>query len=74
MRPTSGMALMRLESPAAFVLHSRPWRETSLLVEVFCAEHGRLGLVARGVMSAKRHVLRAALQPLQCIRTVPYAN
>lgn len=59
---------MRLESPAAFVLHSRPWRETSLLVEVFCAEHGRLGLVARGVMSAKRHVLRAALQPLQCIR------
>lgn len=59
---------MRLESPAAFVLHSRPWRETSLLLEVFCAEHGRLGLVARGVASSKRHVLRAALQPLQCIR------
>lgn len=59
---------MRLESSAAFVLHSRPWREISLLLEVFCAEHGRLGLVARGVASSKRHVLRAALQPLQCIR------
>lgn len=59
---------MQLASEAAFVLHARAWRETSLLVEVLCAEHGRLGLVARGVASARRHALRAALQPLQCIR------
>ncbi|PJK12536.1 DNA repair protein RecO [Lysobacteraceae bacterium NML120232] len=59
---------MHIQSEHAFVLHARPWRETSLLVEVFCAEHGRIGLLARGVSTGKRHLLRAALQPLQCIR------
>jgi DNA repair protein RecO (recombination protein O) len=59
---------MRLTAEPAFVLHARPWRETSLLVEVLSAEHGRVGIVARGVQGPKRHVLRAALQPLQWIR------
>lgn len=59
---------MRLTAEPAFVLHTRPWRETSLLVEVLSAQHGRLGIVARGVQGPKRHVLRAALQPLQSIR------
>jgi DNA repair protein RecO (recombination protein O) len=59
---------MRLTAEPAFVLHARPWRESSLLVEVLTAEHGRLGLVARGVHGPKRHLLRAALQPLQYIR------
>lgn len=59
---------MQIASDSAYVLHARAWRETSLLVEVLCAEHGRIGLVARGVATPKRHPLRAALQPLQCIR------
>ncbi|WP_024869599.1 DNA repair protein RecO [Pseudoxanthomonas suwonensis] len=59
---------MRLDGETGFVLHARPWRETSLLVEVLSAGHGRIGLVARGVQSPKRQVLRAALQPLQHIR------
>ncbi|PPJ42381.1 MULTISPECIES: DNA repair protein RecO [unclassified Pseudoxanthomonas] len=59
---------MRITGETAFVLHARPWRETSLLVEVLGNEHGRIGLVARGVQGPKKHVLRAALQPLQCIR------
>lgn len=59
---------MRLSAEPAFVLHARPWRESSLLVEVLSAEHGRLGLVARGVQGPKRHLLRSALQPLQYIR------
>lgn len=59
---------MRYLAEPAFVLHARAWRETSLLVEVLSAEHGRIGLVARGVQGPKRHVLRAALQPLQSIR------
>ena len=59
---------MRIDDAPAFVLHARPWRETSLLVEVLSRDHGRLGLVARGVQGPKRHVLRAALQPLQHIR------
>ena len=60
--------MLRIDDEPAFVLHVRPWRETSLLVEVLSANHGRLGLLARGVQGARRHVLRAALQPLQLIR------
>jgi DNA repair protein RecO (recombination protein O) len=59
---------MRYDAEPAYVLHTRPWRESSLLVEVLSAHHGRLGLLARGVQGPKRHVLRAALQPMQFIR------
>ena len=59
---------LRMENQSAYVLHARNWRETSLLVEVLSAEHGRIGLVARGVHGPKKQLLRAALQPLQHIR------
>jgi DNA repair protein RecO (recombination protein O) len=59
---------MRITGEPVFVLHTRPWRETSLLVEALSANHGRMGLLARGVQGPKRQVLRAALQPLQYIR------
>lgn len=59
---------MRYSAEPAYVLHARAWRETSLLLEVLSEQHGRIGLVARGVRGPKRHVLRAALQPLQHIR------
>ena len=59
---------MRVENQPAFVLHARAWRETSLLVELLTRDHGRIGVIARGVTGAKRHPLRAALQPLQSIR------
>ena len=58
-------ASSRLEQQPAFVLHARPWRETSVLVEVLGARDGRLGLVARGLASPRAQALRAALQPLQ---------
>lgn len=59
---------MRVLAQPAFVLHARPWRETSLIVELLTRDHGRVGVVARGVQGAKRHPLRAALQPLQLLR------
>ena len=59
---------MRYDAEPAYVLHARPWRETSLLLELLTEHHGRVGLVARGVQGPKKHVLRAALQPLQHIR------
>ncbi|MCL7713240.1 DNA repair protein RecO [Stenotrophomonas mori] len=59
---------MRIDDEPAYVLHARPWRETSLLVEVLTREHGRIGLLARGVQGGKKQALRAALQPLQWIR------
>ena len=59
---------MQYSGERAYVLHARPWRESSLLVEVLSERHGRLGLVARGVQGPRRHLLRAALQPLQHVR------
>jgi DNA repair protein RecO (recombination protein O) len=59
---------MRVEGQPAYVLHARPWRETSLIVELLSRDHGRIAVVARGVQGAKRHPLRAALQPLQHVR------
>ena len=59
---------MRIAAEPAFVLHARPWRETSLLVEVLSANHGRLGLLARGVHGPRQQPLRAALQPMQLVR------
>lgn len=59
---------MRLTGEPGFVLHARPWRETSLLVEVLSANHGRIGLLARGLRGSRSQPLRAALQPLQSIR------
>ncbi|MBU0455867.1 MAG: DNA repair protein RecO [Pseudomonadota bacterium] len=45
-----------------FVLHTRPYRETSLLIEVLSESFGRLGLLARGVRSAKSSK-KGMLQP-----------
>lgn len=37
----------------AYVLHPRPFRDTSLIVEAFTANHGRQALVARGARRPK---------------------
>lgn len=50
------------EQHAAFVLHTRPYRETSLLVDLFVAEVGKLSVVARGGRRPGSS-LRQALQP-----------
>ncbi len=53
---------MRVLLQPAFVLHRRPYRDTSLLLEVFSQDQGRLGLVARGA-AASRSRLKGLLQP-----------
>ena len=53
------------EPQPAYVLHARPYRETSLLLEFFTAGDGRIGALARGVRGPRGQPLRAALQPLQ---------
>lgn len=55
---------MRVEQQPAFVLHGRAYRETSMLLECFTRDHGRIGLVARGVRKEKSRLPRALLQPL----------
>lgn len=59
---------MRVLGEPAFVLHARPWRETSSIVELLTRGHGRVGIVARGLSTPKKQPLRAALQPLQFVR------
>lgn len=44
---------MRIELQPAFILHTRPYRDTSLLVDFFTPEYGRIGAVARGVRQGK---------------------
>ncbi|WP_221074300.1 DNA repair protein RecO [Agarivorans aestuarii] len=46
----------------AFVIHTRPYRETSLLVQLFTLEYGKVSAVARGAR-AKRSKWRGILQP-----------
>jgi DNA repair protein RecO (recombination protein O) len=43
----------RVSLEAAWILHHYPYRDSSLLLEVFTREHGRIGLVARGARSAR---------------------
>ncbi len=38
----------RAHDEPAFVLHAHPWRESSLILDVFSRHHGRLPLVAKG--------------------------
>ncbi len=42
----------RVDNEPAYVLHTHPWKETSLIVEAFTAGHGRVALVARGARRA----------------------
>lgn len=56
---------VRVEAEPLFILHMRPWRETSALLECLSAAHGRIGLVARGVRRERSRFARGLLQPLQ---------
>lgn len=54
----------RITGQPAFVLHSYPYKETSLIVDLFTRDHGRIAVVAKG---AKRPLskLRGVLQTFQ---------
>jgi DNA repair protein RecO (recombination protein O) len=62
--PRTSVSEYRIAEQPAFVLHSYPYRETSLIIDVLSRDHGRLALVAKG---AKRphSALRGVLQTFQ---------
>jgi DNA repair protein RecO (recombination protein O) len=62
--PRTSASEYRIAEQPAFVLHSYPYRETSLIIDVLSRDHGRLALVAKG---AKRphSALRGVLQTFQ---------
>lgn len=57
----------KVDAQPAYVLHTRPYRETSLLVEAFSRDYGRVALLARGARrphSSLRGLLMG-FQPLE---------
>lgn len=58
---------------AAYVLHTRAYRETSLLVDLITAEFGRVSLVARGAKRGKAKI-SSLLQPFIPLQVSWYGN
>jgi DNA repair protein RecO (recombination protein O) len=54
----------RISDEPGFVLHRYDWSESSLIVEVFTREHGRIALVAKGAKRPSSN-FRPVLLPLQ---------
>ncbi|MDH5784752.1 MAG: DNA repair protein RecO [Chromatiales bacterium] len=54
----------KVQLQPAYLLHRKPYRDTSLLLELFSRDHGRIGLIARGARGAKSK-LKGVLQPYQ---------
>ncbi|MBM70080.1 MAG: DNA repair protein RecO [Haliea sp.] len=57
---------MRVSLQPAYLLHSRPYRDSSLLLDMFTAEHGRVALIGRGAQRRSRGGSQASLlQPFR---------
>jgi DNA repair protein RecO (recombination protein O) len=57
----------KVDGQPAYVLHSSPFRETSLIVEVFSRDFGRMALLARGARRPRSAIrgLLMGFQPLE---------
>jgi DNA repair protein RecO (recombination protein O) len=55
---------MRVALDPSFILHSRPYRESSVLLEALSRQHGRVGLVARGARGGRSR-WKNLLQPFR---------
>ena len=54
---------MRVESEPGFILHTIPYRETSLLVDVFSLNYGRVRCVAKGFRKPNKKGIAKTLFP-----------
>ena len=57
---------MHIDLEPAYLLHTRPYRNTSLLVDVLTPDHGRISAVVKGVRSSGKAAKqkRSLMQPL----------
>src|SRR5690606_22837280 len=55
---------MRVTLQPAYILHHRPYRDTSALLEFWTRDFGRVGVVARGARAVGSQ-LRGILQPFR---------
>lgn len=62
---TTGAAAHRVLLQPAYVLHHRPFRDTSRILELFTRDYGRVSVFARGARGGKRAAgsLLSVLQP-----------
>jgi len=58
-------AAHRVQLAHAYVLHQRPFRDTSLIVELFAREHGRITVFARAARGPRSRF--TALQPFRAL-------
>lgn len=60
------MTATRVSLVRGYVLHQRAWRDTSMLIEAFTGDAGRVGLVARGARrpGSRNRPLLEPFQPL----------
>ena len=54
----------RVQLQPAYLVHRKPFRDTSLLLELITPDYGRIGLIARGARGP-RSKLKGVLQPYQ---------
>jgi DNA repair protein RecO (recombination protein O) len=54
----------RIQLQPAYILHQRPYRDSSALLEIFSEQYGRCALIAKGVKRPQSK-LRGYLQPFQ---------
>ena len=60
-------ASRRVQQHPAYLLHYRPFRDTSLLLDVFSRDYGKIALVARGARSQKSR-LKGLLRPFMPLK------
>ncbi len=60
----AGGSRRRIELAAAYVLHHRPWRDSSRILDVLSRDHGRITLFARGVRGSRSQTA-SLLQPFR---------
>lgn len=51
----------------SYVLHSRPFKETSLIFNLFSLQKGRFSLIAKGIKRKNAQAQRAVLQPFNLL-------
>jgi len=67
-----GAAVMRIALNPCYILHLRPYRETSLIADVMSRDHGRVTLVAKGArrQSSRSAGLYQPMRPLEMAWTL----
>lgn len=57
---------MRVQEQPAYILHHRPFQDTSQIIDVLTRDYGRLSLMSRGSRGAKSK-LKSVLQPFNSL-------